>query len=523
MRRDLSSVCTCVAAFGLLLVGCGRNDLVGQADGSSEKTAADAGATGGAGGAAGPPAAGGRASEGAGGVAGQPAAGGRASGGAGGAAGQPAAGGRAGGGAGGGAGVGVGTGVGSGRGTGTVTARGAGAGTGNFTGRGTGAGTSTLTSSIGTDFGTSSLTGIGTSIGSGSFTGRGAGAGTGLSTNFGTSSLTGSGSSYGTGVSTGLDTGGVGGSGGGDAGAITPIAPMPAATAALCQQPLGERLAVNTIADMRAILLGDWALCSGPGIFSHAQAGISINPNDRWAYTVWSGDQLTALTGLDNEGSIEYIDTSEANGRPTIQVNFVNDAGWTAITNPIISDQPRMMVIASDPAASTIYLPVGQTGAGVGADGGTGGAGGSGVDGGATSPVAITRAAAEELCRQPLGEDLAVNSVADMQAILPGAWALCSDEGIFSHAQGGLYITPNDRWAYLAWSGDQLAVLSGLDNEGSLEFVDTSEMNGRPTIQVNFVNDLGWTVIALPVISDQPRMMTIVGGLGALMTYARVQ
>jgi len=153
---------------------------------------------------------------------------------------------------------------------------------------------------------------------------------------------------------------------------------MPAATAALCQQPLGERLAVNTIADMRAILLGDWALCSGPGIFSHAQAGISINPNDRWAYTVWSGDQLTALTGLDNEGSIEYIDTSEANGRPTIQVNFVNDAGWTAITNPIISDQPRMMVIASDPAASTIYLPVGQTGAGVGADGGTGGAGGSG-------------------------------------------------------------------------------------------------------------------------------------------------
>jgi hypothetical protein len=485
MRKCSLSVCTCVAAFGLLLVGCGSNDLVGQADGSSEKPADEAGAAGGAGG-----------------VAGQTAAGGRASGGAGG-----------------GAGVGTGSGVGSGRGTGTLTGRGTGAGTGNSTGRGTGAGTSTSIAGNGTGLGTGALTGRGTSTGSG----RGTGAGTGSSTNFGTSSFTGSGSGPGTGVSTGLGTGGVGGSSGGDAGAISPIGSMPAATAALCQQPLGERLAVNTIADMRAILLGSWALCSGPGIFSHAQAGISIKANDRWAYMVWSGDQLTALTGAENEGAIEYIDTSEMNGRPTIQVDFVNDAGWTAMTSPILSDRPRMMVIASDLEAPMIYLPVGQTGAGGGADGGTGGAGGSGVDGGATSPIAITRTAAQEMCRQPLGADLVINTIADMQAGLRGAWALCSAAGIFSHAQGGIYVGQNNRWAYTAWSGDQLTVLSGLDNEGFLEYIDMSESNGAGWIQVDFVNDLGWTVIAHPVISNQPRMMTMISGLGTLMTYARVQ
>jgi len=133
----------------------------------------------------------------------------------------------------------------------------------------------------------------------------------------------------------------------------------PAAVEALCQPPLGEKLPVDTIQAMKDTIRRSWALCSGQGIFAHAQAGITIGGDDRWAFLVWSGDHLVATTGLDNEGTVEYIDTSAMNGRPTIQVNFVNSYGWMfPVAPPTISDVPRMMVMTTMVVEPITYVAV---------------------------------------------------------------------------------------------------------------------------------------------------------------------
>lgn len=176
-------------------------------------------------------------------------------------------------------------------------------------------------------------------------------------------------------------------------------------------------------------------------------------------------------------------------------------------------------VAASGGAAGDATVE-GATGGIAGASGGTAGQTGST---GIPRTIALTPAEAAALCALALGQKLPVGTIAEMKATLPGAWVLCSEQGIFSRAQAGLYMGTNDRWALMAWSGEHLVVQRGLDYEGSLEYIDTSEMNGRPTIQVNFVNEYSWTFIAAPpTFSDEPRMMVFTTNVVAPMIYAAV-
>lgn len=169
-------------------------------------------------------------------------------------------------------------------------------------------------------------------------------------------------------------------------------------------------------------------------------------------------------------------------------------------------------------AAGTSSVAGLATGGIAGASGGT-----AGQSGGTDSPeaIALTPDEAAALCAPALGQKLPTGTIAEMKAALPGAWVLCSAQGIFTRPQAGIYIGPNDRWALMTWSGEQLVVQRGLDYEGSLEYIDTSEMNGRPTIQVNFVNEYAWTFIAAPpTFSDEPRMMVLTTNVVSPMRYA---
>jgi len=153
----------------------------------------------------------------------------------------------------------------------------------------------------------------------------------------------------------GAGGGGVGGGGTGGQTTDASADATPAALAALCDPPLGERLAVPTVAAMQDALRHSWVLCSPIGLFRHAQAGITIGPDDRWSYLLWSVDHLEAQHGLDNEGSVEYLATGDA----IDQVNFVSDLNLTIIAAPpIFSDSPRMLVINNEGVETYTYAQV---------------------------------------------------------------------------------------------------------------------------------------------------------------------
>jgi hypothetical protein len=113
------------------------------------------------------------------------------------------------------------------------------------------------------------------------------------------------------------------------------------------------------------------------------------------------------------------------------------------------------------------------------------------------------------LCPQRLGPKVAIETIDASRAALQGRWLLCSDLGLTHERQEGMEIV-GDRFALLRRTASgTLAAVRGAESEGSLEFIDTSLQNGRPTIQVNFVLDEGGTVISTPLHTSDPETLTI--------------
>jgi hypothetical protein len=146
--------------------------------------------------------------------------------------------------------------------------------------------------------------------------------------------------------------------GGGSGGSTVPAISVSMAEA-LCARPAGVRLVVASVDAMKSVLHGAWVLCPGPGLFHQPQAGIVIDASDRYAFLAWSGDNLVAQRGLDNEGTVEYLDTSTLNGRRTIQVNFVSDLAVSIdAAPPVISDHPRIMLINNEGVETYTYAAI---------------------------------------------------------------------------------------------------------------------------------------------------------------------
>jgi hypothetical protein len=127
--------------------------------------------------------------------------------------------------------------------------------------------------------------------------------------------------------------------------------------AAQCAPMPGERLAVNSIAEMQTTIRRRWAACSSPGLFDSSQEqGIEIGADDRYAFLAWSGDTLVRQTGLENEGSVTYDDIGTYAGWRTIQVDFNSDAETFLPTDPVLSDNPRFMLLGDLAAVKYLAL-----------------------------------------------------------------------------------------------------------------------------------------------------------------------
>jgi len=313
-----------------------------------------------------------------------------------------------------------------------------------------------------------------------------------------------------TGGAVGAAAAGAGGAASGADAGPTSSGTSPAAVAAQCQIPPGDRLQLDSIGAMRAALQRTWAHCSDPGLFHRPQDGMVIDANDRFAFLAWSNGNLVRLAGLDNEGTVQYLDTSAMNGRPTIQVNFVSDLGNTIISRPVVSNVPRTLIIDNMGIETYTYTAT---------DAPAGPAATPDASVPPTGPFSPDQAAA--LCARPVGERLSVADDATLRALLQRAWVLCSPAGLFG-PQDGIVIDPDDRFALLSWTGGQLVRQQGLENEGSLRYLSWVDSNGDPHFQVDFVGDAGFMISAAPpVISDDPRMLLIDNGV-APYTYAAV-
>jgi hypothetical protein len=267
-----------------------------------------------------------------------------------------------------------------------------------------------------------------------------------------------------------------------DAEAAPPLTP---AVAAACARPSHEIAAPPQ--GVAAFLQRRWILCSDKGIGHRAQAGIEIRGDGRFSLLGWTADgHLAPMTGVENEGTLDLQYTSQ-----TGQLDFVRDVGLTMIVHPTYQAGPDAMVLNNEGvftyryvAADTVALPV--------------------------SPVPYPIVDPQPplgSCGDTPGSINAIKTIAQARAAVSRRWLRCSKDDLTTGNSAGLEITADDHYYALERRPDgTLARSPGF--AGSIEYLDTSSVNGRPTIQLNFTHG-GGTIISQLVISQAPVFLLI--------------
>jgi hypothetical protein len=245
-------------------------------------------------------------------------------------------------------------------------------------------------------------------------------------------------------------------------------------------------------------------LCSPLGLFQRPQDALFIGDDDSFVFLTNVGGTLVPQQGAENKGHVEYIDTSAYNGPNTFQANFVSDLGGTIVSVPVLSDVPRLLVINNNGVDEYRYARVGT----------------SQTHPTPSGPLSgdIKQPSGDLPCG-PVGAQFYPASRDAQMAAMRGTWVLCSQLGLFRRPQAGIYIGPDDRWVFLERrDGGALVPLTGLENKGRVEAAPGTDR------QVNFVSDLGGTIIASPpVFNDAPRLLEIDNNGVDLYTYALVR
>jgi hypothetical protein len=130
--------------------------------------------------------------------------------------------------------------------------------------------------------------------------------------------------------------------------------------AAQCARAACSPVAVTSTSAMQTILTRSWARCSSLGLFHVPHDGIQINADGTYAFLAWSGASLIPESGDTYAGTVEYVDTSAINGKPTIQVNFESppeDAGrGFIVSDPQIDADPPLLTIDNNGVETYRYL-----------------------------------------------------------------------------------------------------------------------------------------------------------------------
>ena len=114
---------------------------------------------------------------------------------------------------------------------------------------------------------------------------------------------------------------------------------------------------------------------------------------------------------------------------------------------------------------------------------------------------------ASSLCSQNPTGPVAVHTMSDLLAAMPGRWLLCGNESVFARNGGdvGLEITADNHW-YKLYPAEGAATVrgAGFDQEGTWTALDLGDH-----IQVNFDIFGGGTIATAPVFAAMPQAMRL--------------
>lgn len=251
-------------------------------------------------------------------------------------------------------------------------------------------------------------------------------------------------------------------------------APASAPVVAPCPEPADE-VELTSVAQTESLLVGVWIQCRGGPLPLPPGTNIGIQFDaDGWYYRIYDVDgALIRSEGLLEQGSWRVLDTTDVNGPGSYQLNLTTLGAGTAMVSPEFSGTPtellEMQLATGDSAAFVPWSgapPIAGVPPGVG----------EGPCGLPTDPVALT-------------------SVAQVERLLVNIWVRCGDVsalGPVRLGEVGLEMTADGRFHRLYDDGEGgLIRASGGDEEGTWAIIDTTDMNGPGSYQLNLTPGQG--------------------------------
>lgn len=110
-----------------------------------------------------------------------------------------------------------------------------------------------------------------------------------------------------------------------------------------CGEP-GNVLSITSQESYVEHMLGKWAFCSGWHVFGIEYDGLEFDADGSWAFLRDEGGGFVRQKGFDGGGTWSIVDTSEANGRPSYQLNMSTASGVNYIFLAFQEDPQGMRI-----------------------------------------------------------------------------------------------------------------------------------------------------------------------------------
>jgi hypothetical protein len=270
--------------------------------------------------------------------------------------------------------------------------------------------------------------------------------------------------------------------------------PNPSDTNTLCTADGYFDRTVLTEAAFKQKILGQWMLCGTTSIFGTNEAGLEITAEHTWYKLVATSGGVVRATEPSDHGTWEDIDTSSMNGPGWFQLNLTSGLG-TVIVSPKFTNQPIKMAMNNMGVYEAIYTLPNQ----------------------AFVPVDDETFAADfppSAC-WPNATPGFTESLSELQSWITGRWLSCG-LSVFGEAgepgDVGIDIAPDGTFhrLYLLPGTNAIVVVGhGFGREGTWSAIDTSEMNGPGSFQLDFYIGGVGTVGTIPLAAPSPRTLTL--------------
>jgi hypothetical protein len=252
---------------------------------------------------------------------------------------------------------------------------------------------------------------------------------------------------------------------------------------------------VLTEAAFRSKIVGRWISCGMTAVFGTSEAGLEITAEGNWYKLVEKAGQVVRATDPADVGIYEVIDTSSMNGPGWFQLNLTSGIG-TVMVHPQFTDQPIKMAMNNMGVHEAVYVLADQ----------------------AIPPAHEETFAADfppgdcSLAEPPPGY---TESLSEFESWITGRWLSCGGT-VFGLAgesgDVGVDIAPDGSFhrLYVVPGTDAIVVVGhGFGREGTWTAIDTSQMNGPGSFQLDFQIAGTGSVGSFPHATSEPRSLRL--------------